>query len=145
MNRYIFRNAFLSGAIALLMLAAAGCGEKKAGVMGPEETVEAFCRAVAGGEFEKAARLCDTTAMKGYIQDYAQALDMLARKDSAAVSIAAESLAEASFEIEDTARDGDRRIVTFTIDAGDGMNKKKTAAVRKEEGEWKVEKITDSL
>ena len=47
---------------------AAGCGgseEKKAAVqMGPEETVEAFCRTMAAGGFEDAMALCDTMTMK---------------------------------------------------------------------------------
>ena len=136
------------GALTALLLMAAGCGERNGGstdvALGPEETVEAFCRAVAGCDFEKAMSLCDTTAMKGYIGQYARAWDMMARKDSGATAIAAASLADAEFIVEDMARDGDKRTVTYTIAAGKGM-KKKTAVVRKEEGAWKVEKITDSL
>lgn len=137
------------GALTVLLLMAAGCGERNSGstdvALGPEETVEAFCRAVAGSDFEKAMSLCDTTTMKGYIRQYAQAWDMMARTDSGATAIAAASLADAEFIVEDIARDGDKRTVTYTIAAGKDMNKKKTAVVRKEEGAWKVEKITDSL
>lgn len=135
------------GALAVAVLLAAGCGGKKekTDVMGPEETVEAFVRAVAGGEFCEAMSLCDTLTMKKYIDDYAQAWDMLVRKDSGAVAIAAAVLAEADFRTEDVVKDGDRRKVTYTLDAGEGKNKKKTATVRKEEGVWIVEEITDSL
>lgn len=135
--------------VMAVMLLTAGCGERKgkekAAVMGPEETVEAFCRAVAGGHFEEAMSLCDTLTMKGYIERYSQAWNMLTKKDSGATAIAAASLAEAEMMIENVSKDGDMRIVTFTIDAAEGMNKKKTATVRKDEGVWKVEKITDSL
>ena len=137
------------GAVTVLLIMAAGCGERNSGstdvALGPEETVEAFCRAVAGSDFEKAMSLCDTTTMKGYIGQYAQAGDMMARKDSGATAIAAASLANAEFIVEDMTRDGDKRMIIYTIAAGKDMNKKKTAVVRKEEGAWKVEKITDSL
>ena len=70
---------------------------------------------------------------------------MLVRKDSGAVAIASAVLAEADFRTEDVVKDGDRRKVTYTIETGDGQNKRKTATVKKEEGVWKVEEITDSL
>mgnify|MGYP003427069367 CR=1 FL=1 len=59
-----------------------GCGnaeEKKA--MGPEEVAESFCRAVAGGEFGQAWALCDTVAMKGYIDGQKEAWAMLEKQD----------------------------------------------------------------
>ena len=135
------------GALAVAVLLAVGCGGKKdkKDVLGPEETVEAFVRAVAGGEFCEAMSFCDTLTMKKYISDYAQAWDMLVRKDSSAAVIAAVSLTEAKFLTEEVVKDGDRRKVTYTLDAGEGKNKKKTATVRKEEGVWIVEEITDSL
>ena len=137
------------GAVTALLLMAAGCRERNDGrtevVLGPEETVEAFCKAVAGSDFEKAMSLCDTTAMKGYIGQYAQTWNMMARKDSGATAIAAASLANAEFIVEDMTRDGDKRMIIYTIAAGKDMKKTKTAGVRKEEGTWKVEKITDSL
>lgn len=140
-NRFI-----VSAMTTAVMLMAAGCGggkEKKAEVTGPAETVEAFCRAVAAGEFEKAKELCDTVAMKGYIDTYAEEMETMARRDSGAVAIAAETLAAGRFTVDDMTRDGDSRQVLYTIDAGDGMSKKKTATVRKTEGVWKVEEITD--
>ena len=137
------------GVLAILFFMAVGCGERNSGrtdvALGPEETVEAFYRAVAGNNLEKAMSLCDTAAMKGYIRQYAQAWDMMAEKDSGATAIAAASLANAEFTVVDMTREGDKRMVTYTIATGKDMNKKKTAVVRKEEGVWKVEKITDSL
>ena len=134
------------GAMAAIILTVAGCGggnEKKAGeAMGPEETVEAFCRAVARGDFAAAMTLCDTTAMSPYIRKYAEAWDMLAKKDSGATAIAGAILSEAEFVFEKTVKDGDSRTMTYTI-GKDGMTKRKTATVKKEEGVWKVERITD--
>lgn len=126
------------------MAMAAGCGGRNDVEMGPEDTVKAFCRAVAGGDMEEAMSLCDTITMKGYIEEYAAAWGMLAEKDSSATAIAASSLAEADIIIEDMVKEGgDRRMITYSIITCHGLEKKKKAAVRKEEGAWKVEEITD--
>lgn len=133
--------------VGLTLMMMAGCRERKAETvnLGPEETVEAFCRAVAGGEFEKAKTLCDTVAMNGYIERYSEALTMQARKDSGAVAIATAELAKSEFAIDDVVRNGESRQVHYTIATGDGMNKKKTATVKRTEGVWKVEEITDRI
>ena len=132
-----------------LTLMMAGCGggqEKKAekrAEMGPEGTVEAFCRAVAGGDFAAAKALCDTVAMKPYIDSYAEALTSQTKKDGGAAAIAAESLSMMEFTTDDIVKDGDSRKVHYTIAGPEGMIKKKTATVKKIEGVWKVEEITD--
>ena len=139
MSKFILRiNAVVAGLVIL-----AGCCGSNEKAMGPEETVEAFCRAVAAGKFEKAKELCDTVAMKDYIDTYAEEMETMARRDSGAVAIAAATLAAGRFTVDDMTRDGDSRQIFYTIDAGDGMSKKKTATVRKTEGVWKVEEITD--
>lgn len=143
-----FRRFVTAAVVGATLMLVAGCGEKKEKkeqeqVQGPAETVEAFCRAVAAGDFGKAKELCDTVAMKGYIETYMEAMETMAISDSGAVAIAAATLAEGQFTVDDMTRDGDSRQVSYTIGAGDGMNKKKTATVRKTEGVWKVEEITD--
>ena len=136
------------GAAAVMILMAVGCGErsekKAVEALGPEETVEAFCRAVAGGEFKEAAALCDTASMQAYIDRYAEAWKMQAKKDSSATAIAAATLSEAEFVFDKAIKDGDTRTVLYTISSGEEMTKRKTATVKKVEGVWKVEKITDS-
>ena len=133
---------FITIALTLML---AGCGNRQAETvnLGPEETVEAFCRAIAGGEFDEAKEFCDTATMTGYIARYAEALEAQARRDSGAVAIAAAELAKTEFTVEDIVKDGEFRHVHYTISAGEGMNKKKTATVKKTEEGWKVEDITD--
>ena len=146
MNKII--NKFIIATITVgitLMVAGCGGGEKAGAETGPEGTVEAFCRAVAGGDFDKAKALCDTVAMKGYIERYAAELATQARRDSSAVAIAAAELAKAAFTVDDIVRDGESRHVHYTMSTADGMDKKKTATVKKIEGVWKVEEITDRL
>lgn len=129
-------------AVAVMM---AACGRKdgrKAVEMGPEETAVEFCRAVAGGDFAKASALCDTLAMKEYIDGQEQAWSMLQKADSSAFGIAVGMLAEADMTVEDVMKDGDGRQVLLTIGFGENR-KNKQVILKKEEGEWKVTAITD--
>lgn len=130
-------------AAAAVALAAAGCGRKQAeNVMGPQETVEAFCRAVAGGEFEVAMDLCDMDTMEEYIGSYARAWEAAKEQDGGAAAIAAGMVSEMEMDFEDIIKEGDSRHVFFRMSLG-GEEKKKLAILRKEEGEWKVETVTD--
>ncbi|MBR2128270.1 MAG: DUF4878 domain-containing protein [Bacteroidales bacterium] len=125
-------------------MVAAGCGQRSESVeMGPGETVEAFCKALAGGDLETARGFCDTVAMNGYIRNYAEALDMQMQADSCVAMIAAGMVSQAEISVDEVVKDGDRRIVHYTVRVSEDMTKTKSAKVRKEEGAWKVEAITD--
>ena len=54
------------------MLTAVSCGGRSSetGPSGPEETVEAFNRAITAGDFAAARSLCDTVSMKNYLDSY---------------------------------------------------------------------------
>ena len=114
--------------------------EKKA--MGPEEVAVAFCKSVAGGEFEKAMELCDTAAMKGYIDAKAEAWSRISEQDSSAFAIAAKMLSGAEVIIDDVIKEGDERHVFCTI-GFEGNTKGKVLIMKKEEGEWRVKTIAD--
>lgn len=141
------RKAVLATAAAVML--AAGCGgsedKKTEEQLGPEETVEAFCREMAAGGFEDAMALCDTMTMKGYIEAYAEAWEMQVKADSSATAIAGSVLAGAEFIVEDAVKEGDRRHILYIMDAGNGLKKEKKATVRKIEGVWKMEQITDRI
>ena len=70
---------------------------------------------------------------------------MQVKADSSAAAIAAAMLSEADFKVEDIAREGEKRHILYIMDAGNGLKKEKKATVRKEEGVWKVEQITDRI
>ena len=128
------------------MVMAAGCGgnnaeEKKA--MGPEAAVETFCRAVAAGDFETADELCDTVSMKGYLDEWRKVWNDLQKEDSSALAIASSMLSGAEIEVIRTERNGEKRTVLYRIEA-EGNSKTRTATVKNEEGEWKVEEISDA-
>lgn len=139
-DMYIIKTAV---AVVAAMVAA-GCGQRSESVeMGPGETVEAFCKALAGGDLEAARERCDTVTMNGYIRNFVEALDMQMQADSCVAGIAAGMLTQAEFAVDEVAKEGDRRIVHYTVKVSEDMTKKKTAKVRKEEGVWKVEAISD--
>jgi hypothetical protein len=132
--------------VATGMVMAAGCGgnnaeEKKA--MGPEAAVETFCRAVAAGDFETAGGLCDTVSMKGYLDEWRKVWNDLQKEDSSALAIASSMLSGAEIEVIRTERNGEKRTVLYRIEA-EGNSKTRTATVKNEEGEWKVEEISDA-
>lgn len=136
MKRYIYM--IIAGLLVL-----GGCkGEQQEQVLGPEETVEAFCRAVAAKDMDRAMELCDTVAMKGYIDGWTRAWEELEQKDSSALRIASGMLTEAAFTVVKTEKAGDDRMVTYTLETG-GKSKTRRAIVRKEEGEWRVAEMTD--
>lgn len=121
-----------------------GCGNdaKEKKVMEPEEVAEQFCRAVAGGEFEQAWALCDTVAMKDYLNEQEASWNMLEQVDSSAFSIASEMLRNIDFTVEDIVKEGEERHL-FTSIGFNGSNKGKLIILKKEEGEWKVSQIAD--
>lgn len=131
--------------ILILAVLLSGCKDVKQGeqVLGPEAVVEAFCRAVASGDMEQAEELCDTVSMKGYLDGWTETWAELAVKDSSALRIAAGILSESTFTVTDVVKDGDRRIINYTLETG-GKTKNRSAVVRKEEGEWRVESMIDA-
>lgn len=133
----------LSIAATVAVLSATGCNSSSSVEMGPAETVEAFNRAITAGDFAQARELCDTLSMKDYLDSYHEAWDVLMAEDSSALSIAASILEKAVIEVEEVRKEGEKRVVLYTLEA-DGHSKTRKATVKKEEGAWRVEKITDA-
>lgn len=128
------------------VLSVISCGGNKdsKGEMSPEEVVETFNRAITSGDFDKAAGLCDTVAMNAYLESYINAWNEMQEKDSSVLAIASSILSEAALTIEGTEKTDTGRTVYYRIEA-EGKSKRKMAALRKEEGEWRVETITDII
>lgn len=131
-------------AAVVSLLLTCGCRQNEnTQAAGPEDTVKAFCKAVAAGEFCTVKELCDTVAMKEYIGKHMQAWEMLEKDDSSSLMIAGEILSSAELTIEDVARKEDMRVVHYTISIPDGKRKSKTAYVKKEDDKWRVMEIAD--
>lgn len=133
--------------IAVAAVSLTGCKGGESGKkteMGPEAVVEAFTRHIAAGDFEQAIRLCDTTSMQTYIDQCITAWEDFEKKDSSVLAIASSLLANAEFKVEKIEKTDGGREVYYSIEA-EGISKRKKAVLRKEEGEWRVEKITDAI
>lgn len=140
--KYIFIGAVAIGAaVAVFFIARKGNGQSVE--MGPAQTVEAFCRAVAEARFDDARALCDTVEMDAYIEVCRKAYEDAERQDSTVAAIAASILGEMQVTVGDVVKEGDGRSVFYTLGYGEGLTKEKVATVRKEEGAWKVTGITD--
>lgn len=133
-------------AFFISIAAITGCGRSEKGKeMGPAETVEAFCKALVSGEYDEAFSFCDSLQMQSYINNIRTAFGEAARRDSSAAAIAASILKEADIEIGETAKEQDKRLVNYAIVINEELRKDKVATMKKEEGEWKIEAITDRV
>ena len=117
-------------------------GKGKQAELGPEATLEAFYSNLCAGEFTKAEELCDTLQMSGYIGSFKQAWN---EADSTVCAIASAILSEMTVTVTDTERDGQTRTIFYKISHSGSSEKEKIATLKKEEGEWKIERITDRL
>lgn len=121
----------------------AGCkGREKSVEMGPVETVETFCKATAAGQWDEAEALCDTENMKEYIMNLKQAWEQNRKKDEGATKVARSIMEGTTVTVNGTQKDENRRVVTYTLET-DGLSKTKKAVLEKEEGAWRVSRVTE--
>ena len=128
-------------AIAALSIVSCRSSQESHRELEPEEVVETFSRAIVSGDFEKAASLSDTVSMRTYLEN---CISIWKEKDSSILAIASSILSEAGITIESSEKTETGRAVYYRIEA-EGKNKRKMAALKKEEGEWRVEAITDII
>ena len=133
----------LVGTAVCLMMG--GCFSGKEKKDGPEVVVENFYRAMAAGEWDKACCLCDTVAMKDYLEGYQQAWESFSQEDSAVMEVASSMLADAAVEVTGIEKAEDGRLVLFTVQTGDIKVERKALVKKDEEGAWKVTEITKAL
>lgn len=139
--RYI---ACIAAAVSLTV-GCIGSGENSGKApAGPEAIVTEFNRALLSGDFDRAFAVCDSLTMEEYIESYREKWNAAQKRDSSAHAIAAGMLDDAVIEMTETEKDGDVRYITYTLKTGN-IQKTRKATVRKEGGEWKMEKITDAI
>lgn len=133
--------------LSIIICSICGCGSgegMKSQALEPEEVLEAFNRAVAAGDFDAACGLCDTIAMKEYLDSYIETWKDLQKQDSSALVIASSLLSEATFEIEKVEKKSESREIYYSLQT-DVHKKSRKATLKNEEGEWKVKAITDVI
>lgn len=107
---------------------------------GPQVVLETFYESLYCGDFSSAETLCDTLTMGDYIKGFRDAWNAV---DKDLVESVPGLLSKTAIEVTDIERDGQTRTIFYTLTAPEGRTKEKIAAMRKEEGEWKIAAITD--
>ena len=128
--------------LAAAAVITAGCFQGSKSEIGPRETLETFYRCICDGNFEGAENLCHKEEMNGYLENIRTAWK---KSDITVTAIASDILSEMTIDIKDEQRDGQTRTIFYELTTTDGQNKEKIATLRKEEGAWKIEAITDRL
>ena len=144
MKRIIYLICGLIAAAIVMAIAIDNTGnENGRKSMSPEEVAEAFCRAVATGDFAQARGFCDTASMSEYLKICSRNWSFLVQNDSTVASVAKGMMDKIYFRIVGNTRDGGIRYIDYTISTEEGLNKSKTMSLKKEEGEWRVTSVTD--
>lgn len=139
MARFISRLFIIVTGLACMT----GCkGGEKSVEMGPVETVEAFCKSISIGQWDKATALCDTVSMKEYIESYKDLWDGLEQENEGAMKVTKSIMEKATVTVNDVHKADNKRIVTYTLEA-DGLSKTNKATLEKVEGAWRVSRITE--
>ncbi len=126
--------------IAAIVLVTIGCSRNSNSEIGPAETIEAFCKSIFAGDFEKAKGFCSETDVEEYI---ARLQEEWEKSDESVKAILPDVLSEYLVEVTDVVKDGQERTIFYKLTATDGQVKGKIATLRKEEGEWRITAITD--
>lgn len=126
--------------LATITVFLAGCFQGREIELGPGKTLEMFYRDLCAGDFDGASGLCDSLSMSGYIDGFRTAWE---KNDSTVREIASDILSEMTVRVTDAEKNGQSRTIFYELTATDGCSKEKAATLRKEEGAWKIERITD--
>lgn len=147
MNRKTLKYAFVAGlaiGIAAAFLFVRQTGEERKKEACPREVVETFYGSLTSGEFEEARALCDTSVLETYINAYEREWRHLQEADSIAHASAAEMLKGATLTVQEIKEEGNCCRLSYRIEAL-GEVKTKEATLRKDEGKWILESITDAI
>ena len=125
---------------AAIVLTAIGCSQNSSAALGPSETIEAFYKAIFSGDFDKADGFCAETDTNEYV---ARLQEGWTKSDESIKAILPEILSECLVEVTDIVKNGQERTIFYKMTTTDGQSKEKIAALKKEEGVWKITAITD--
>ena len=128
--------------LILTLFAAVSCFSGKKEDRGPEAVVTAFNKALLSGDLTAAEAFCDSAGMSAYLQDYMKAWHLVDAEDSALVNLTSSILSESEIRIISTTRQEKELCGIYVLETLAG-NKQKKAILGKEEGEWKILKLTD--
>lgn len=128
--------------LILTLFAAVSCFSGKKEEKGPQDVVVEFNKALLSGNLSAAQALCDSSGMCDYLRTYSKALHMVDAEDSSLVDLTSSILSESQVRIISSSRQDKELCVIYVLETLAG-NKQKKAMLGKEEGEWKILKLTD--
>ena len=141
--KYAFITGAVIGVAAAFFLFTGNDASGSARSNTPEAALQEFYSSLTSGDFGKAADLCDQAAMESYLSSYKAEWEELKQADSTAHAEVMEMMKNTEIIVSEITEEEGRCQVTYRIEAL-GSTKIRTAELRKEEGEWLVEKITDA-
>ena len=128
--------------LATVAVITAGCFQGNKSETGPRETLETFYIHLCNGDFDGAGSHCLKPEMDGYLEDFRTAWE---KNDSTVIVITSDILSEMTITITDEEKNGESRSIFYKLTSTDSHSKEKIATLKKEEGAWKIEAITDRL
>lgn len=142
-NRYLVLAGIAAAIIVVILIFPKGKnkGDKKAA--GPETVVENFNKAIINGDWQEAYSLCDTAEIGGYIEKHIMTREALAISDSTSLTLAERILSGTEISILNTEETDGMCVVTYALTLDENNKKVQKATVKKENGAWKVVRITD--
>ena len=126
--------------LILTVVAACCCAQNRNSELGPEDALKAFYSSICSGDFSSAEALCNAVSMSAYIDAFRTRWEM---SEESIAAKTAEILSETTVDVTDVERNGQDRTIFYKLISADGRSKDKIATLKKEEGEWKIEQITD--
>ena len=125
--------------LVLFAVLLTGCIQNKNAELGPEDTMQAFYKALCSGEFKQAENFCNTLDMSGYLEGFRSAWDSAGE---GITDIASDILSEMTVEVTSVQKNGQSRTIFYEL-VTERRIKEKIATLKKEEGAWKIAQITD--
>jgi hypothetical protein len=143
---YALGVALIAGIAAAILLFSKGGGAERSqkSETKAEVVLEKFYSALKTGDFETAKTLCDTVSMHDYLNEYMQNWEQQSQKDSAEFAAIVSTLANTKMTIEKVEEMDGVCIIDYTLSL-ENLTTDRKATAKKEEGEWKVAKITDAV
>lgn len=117
--------------------------ESDKAVMPPSaNTLNEFYNAITSGRFEDAEKLCVETVMSDYINGIQK---KWSREDTTITSMTADILSGVKVTVTNTEGNEQTSTIYYSLGLEGKDAQEKIATLKNEEGEWKIESITDKV
>lgn len=148
MRKFILNILLLVGIAGLGVLMAwfvKSCGKTEEGALSPQDTVRAFYSSLLTGRWDEAAGLClQNDGMVTYCQTFRDFWEKARKTDSTSLHVASEILQEARMSLAESRQKKNSFTTQFTIETENGDVRTKSVELVREDGVWRVCRITEA-